>query len=268
MPARHIVVVAQVKGGGGKTATAAALASAWAHSGHTVITWDLDAGQCNLTQNLGIHPTGNHDLGAALERRHSGDDTSRITDALTDVTDNWRHAAADTVSMRSADQAIGANPGEGLFRLRELLDATDDHDISVVDTAGDLGILTSSAVTAADWVIVPVGPSKNHLTGARSICATVSNMARHHTGLQLGGIITTSVDKVSRNSADIVTAAADLAAAYNTTVLQPGIPTDTKVREAEIAGIDIVRYAPLSRAAIAYRDLAAAILTQLERGDL
>jgi chromosome partitioning protein len=86
---------------------------------------------------------------------------------------------------------------EQLTRLKRSLGALRGKvDLVFIDTPPDLGFLTTSALIAADWVLVPLTPSKYDLGGLQTFMANLQKVRRNfNPNLQLLGILLSRVKK-------------------------------------------------------------------------
>ena len=86
---------------------------------------------------------------------------------------------------------------EHLTRLKKSLAGLRGKvDLVFVDTPPDLGFLTTSALIAADWVLVPLTPSKYDLSGLQTFMANLAKVRRNfNPNLQLLGILLARVKK-------------------------------------------------------------------------
>jgi len=81
---------------------------------------------------------------------------------------------------------------DAFTRLRELLDGEQfqTFDFILIDSPPSLGVLTGNALTASDWLIIPMNPSLYSMQGANDLMATFSKVRKNfNPNLQLLGII-------------------------------------------------------------------------------
>ncbi|SJN25287.1 Chromosome (plasmid) partitioning protein ParA [Microbacterium esteraromaticum] len=137
-----------LKGGSGKTTTAADLVAFLTASGRRVLAIDLDQ-QGNLTTRLGV--TDDTEVSAVA------------ADVLVGEASAFE-AAIPSPSVPGARVLVGTQDLAGLDQRPEIITALRDHlpefvdqwDDVVIDTPPALGLLTLSALAAADVVIAPV----------------------------------------------------------------------------------------------------------------
>jgi len=143
------IVIAQQKGGVGKTTTAANIAVVLARNGARVLIVDTDP-QFALTRQLGLEVRS---LGANLVDVLAG--RAAVGDAIVagvhglDVIPAARELAGVEMSL------VG-ELGRELFLRGALQPALDGYEHVVIDTPPNLGLLTVNALVCADQVLAPV----------------------------------------------------------------------------------------------------------------
>jgi len=248
------IACANQKGGVGKTTTVVNLASYLAREGDRVLVVDLDP-QGNATSGLGVDR-------AALDRS--------VYDAVVDGHDLATlivQGTADGVDIVPASIALAGAEVElaGVDarerRLRRLIEpVAERYDVVFIDCPPSLGLLTVNALTAADSVLVPLQCEYYALEGLTQLLATI-DLVRDHLNprLALDGVVLTMADARTNLSADV---AAEARRHLGAKVFDTMIPRSVRLSEAPSHGLPIDRYAPESRGAIAYGDLAREFLVR------
>jgi chromosome partitioning protein len=143
-----VYTLAILKGGSGKTTTSADLAAALVGMGRRVLAIDLDQ-QGNLTKRLGV--TEDTELSAVAADVLVGE-ASALEAAVPSPSVPGVSVLVGSQDLASLDQRP-----EIITSLRDYLPELVDHwDDVVIDTPPALGLLTLSALAAADVVIAPV----------------------------------------------------------------------------------------------------------------
>src|ERR1051325_10983281 len=186
----RIVVVANQKGGVGKTTTAVNLAASVAAAEKRTLLIDADP-QGNASSGVGIRPrTVKRSLYEALIGKASLADVIVKTDIPTlDVLPATQDlAGAEIEFVDLPDRAE---------RLRKLLRELDGHayEYVFIDCPPSLGLLTLNALVAADRVIVPMQCEYYALEGLTHLMATIDRVkAAYNPGLAVEGIVLTMYD--------------------------------------------------------------------------
>lgn len=174
-----ILTTAIIKGGTGKTTTAAALAQAAASKGKRVLCVDLEP-QSNLSFFLQADSTrpGSYDL---LKRRAAAVDLIQPT---------AQHIDIITGSAELATITTRAGSGE---KLREALTPIKrSYDLIIIDTAPAFSDLVYNAILASDYLLIPLALDMPSIKGALQIHDVAENLrarAGHGAG-SFGAIIT------------------------------------------------------------------------------
>lgn len=166
------IAVYSVKGGVGKTTTAANLAWCSAAVGHRTLLWDLDAA-AGAGFLLGIDPERRLAAGDVFTRERDADDLIRPTEF-----ERLEVLPADE-SIRTLDRSFSAlGKRRRLARLTEELGARFDR--IVLDCPPVLNELSAQAMRAADIVIVPLPPSPLSARAFDLVAREVASHARRH----------------------------------------------------------------------------------------
>ena len=176
-----ILTVAAIKGGTGKTTTAAALAQAAAEEGRRVLAIDLD-GQGDLTFSLDGNPNkwGSYELLDGADLSQTIQHTPQGVD-LVPGTPKLANIHSKTGSARRLQKAI-----EPYIRGFELI---------IIDTPPTLGELTFNALQAATDLLIPLEADRHSLQGLYRITDIARQVKESNPKLNILGTIITRYDR-------------------------------------------------------------------------
>src|SRR4051794_13805360 len=189
----RVLVVANQKGGVGKTTTAINLSTALALAGQRVLVVDLDA-QANLTSGIGLKGQA-ADAGTIYQALTTPDIGDAAPFVLQTAIDNLSLIPADR-NLTGAEIDLVSLP-ERESRLRTLIRSVDgQYDYVFIDTPPSLGLLTLNALVAADAVLIPLNCEYFALEGLADLVATLRRIRGSlNPTLDVAGVVMTMHDE-------------------------------------------------------------------------
>ncbi len=245
-----VLAFANQKGGVAKTTTVHALGDALVERGRRVLLVDLDPQAC-LTYAAGVTLA---DDARSLHDVFVG--RASAADVLIER-DGYPALLPASIDLAGAEVHLLTKTGREHVLARALKPLVDTFDYVLIDCSPSLGILTINGLTAAHHVAIPFQCDTLSNRGVGQLLETVDDVHSFtNEQLRVLGGIATMFDARTRLARDVL---ADVTSAHGLEVLVPPIPKSIRVAEAPGFARSVLRHAPTSRAAAAYRELAATI---------
>ena len=251
----RVLAITNQKGGVGKTTTAVSLAGAFATMGRRTLLVDADA-QSNATSALGGSRYRHPNLYDALVGEAS------FNDCLTATEVPGLDLIGASLDLAAADLELAARPNRE-YLLRGLLSdpTARGYDVVLLDCGPSLGLMTLNALTAADAALAPVQCEYLALEGLTALLETIERVrSRFHPSLRLLGVVATMYDGRTKLSEEVV----EQLRRHLPSTFATIVPRSVRLSEAPSHQRTIFDYAPRSRGAEAYAELAAEVLARLE----
>ena len=240
------VAFANQKGGVAKTTTVHSLAEALVERDHDVLMVDLDPQAC-LTYAAGVDP---ETLAASLHDVLLG--RTKAADAIVET--DSADLLPSSIDVAGAEVHLLTKTGREFVLSRALKPLKSRYDAVLVDCGPSLGILTINGLTAAEAVVIPFQCETLSHRGVGQLLETVDDV-RSYTNddlVVLGGVAT-MYDGRTRLAREVLESVTEI---HGLDVLPPPIPKSVRVAEAPGRGRSVLRNAPHSKPAVAYRELA------------
>ncbi len=253
------IACANQKGGVGKTTTVVNLASYLALAGDRVLVIDLDP-QGNATSALGIDRARDKSVYDAVI------DDAQLADLAIETQVDGLTLVPSSMALAGAEVEL-APLEQRERRLAGLLaPVRSEYDYIFIDCPPSLGLLTINALTAADSTLIPIQCEYFALEGLGQLLATIRLITDHlNPRLEVKGAVLTMYDMRTRLSSEV---GVEVRRHLGDRVYETIIPRSVRLSEAPSHGRPIHLFAPDSRGAHAYRDLAAEMRARDERPGL
>lgn len=182
----QVITIANHKGGVGKTTTAHALTTGLLHKGYKVLAIDLDP-QTNFTYTAGLdQQEDTPDIYELFKARGAVPSLQAIRETPAGFS-----MIAGALGLAGADMEFSQQGRE--YILKEIIESIKEkYDYCVIDTPPILGILTVNALTASNFVIVPIEADIYSLQGLSQLQGVIANAKKYsNPDLQIAGLLIT-----------------------------------------------------------------------------
>lgn len=249
------IVIANQKGGVGKTTTTINLSASLAELGKRVLVVDMDP-QGNTTSGLGVDKEEENTVYEMLLEEKTLEECLRreIFPNLSLIPANVNLAGAEI-------ELVNVENKENL--LKNALDQIKEaYDFILIDCPPSLNILTINSMCAGDTVLVPIQCEYYALEGLSQLMHTIDLVKeRLNSDLEMEGVVFTMYDARTNLSLQVVE---NVKNNLDQTIYKSIIPRNVRLAEAPSHGLPITIYDTKSAGAEAYRLLAEEVI---HRGD-
>lgn len=253
-----VIVVANNKGGVGKSTSGLVLADVFMKKGKRVLFVDTDP-QANSSATYHAVIDGENTLYDLLEGECTAEEAIQSTD-IGDI-------IASDPSLASVQMKYTAIPAKlvALKKAIAQIGKTRDYDYVIIDTAPTLEFYTSMALFAADGVLIPVSADLYAIGGLNTILGFIRQVKEaFNEKLEVYGVFITAYDQRTALGKDCKANLPVKGEELGFHVFEP-VRICQDVRNAQAAGMMLLDYAPECNAAADYIALAEEIMKRYEQ---
>lgn len=245
----QVIAIINQKGGVGKTTTALNLAAYIAKAGKSVLVLDCD-------------PQGNATSGLGIDKRSVENTTYDILLGSTPVASAVVETGRPNLYVLPANsdlagaevELVSVDNREGQLK-KSLTNLT--YDYVFIDCPPSLGLLTINALTAAQWVLIPVQAEYYALEGLSQLLETMQHVRKGvNPDLELLGVVATMHDSRTTLADNVYE---ELKKHFGEKLFTTVIPRNVRLAEAPSYGKTVLEHDRWSKGARAYKQLAKEI---------
>ena len=255
--------IANQKGGVGKTTTTLSLGAALARFGKRVLVMDLDPHAC-ATIHLSFFP-GTFRWSALDIFKHFIDKDEFNARDFNPSEVIYKCKFFDFVPshirLSDLESDLRDVPGKGLILRNWIKKIGTDYDYILIDCPPQMGVLLVNALVAADQLIIPIQTDFLALHGLKLIFDTMRLLNKVLKRPIYYRTLATMYDRRAGACRRVLKL---LRQKMGRRMFSTVINTDTKFREASARGEVVLDYAPKSRGALEYMQLAREVLESRE----
>ena len=242
-----IYAISNHKGGVGKTTSTINIGAALATKKKRVLLVDLDP-QANLTQSLGIKESE-----ITIYDHLKGEKMISPFEYKKNL-----YVLPSSLDLSAAEIELSSEPGREYILKEFLLKLNDKYDYILIDCPPSLGLLTINALTASNYVIIPMQAEFLPLRGLAKLNEVIGKIkTRLNKNLEIGGIFLTQYDSRKILNRDVAESVSEF---FGKKFLKSKISNNIALAEAPSQGKDIFSYNRNCKGASDYLELIEELL--------
>jgi len=244
-----IYAISNHKGGVGKTTSTINIGAALAAKKKKVLLVDLDP-QANLTQSLGINKAE-----ITIYDNLKGEKLISPVECKSNL-----YVLPSSLDLSAAEIELSAEPGREYILKEFLSKLKDRYEYILIDCQPSHGLLTINALTASDFVIIPMQAEYLPLRGLAKLTEVINKIqARLNVDLKIGCVFLTQYDSRKILNRDVADSVEEF---FGNKFLKSKISSNIALAEAPSQGKDIFSYNKNCKGAEDYAVLVNEILQQ------
>lgn len=250
----QVIAVINQKGGVGKTTTSINVAAYLAKSGKSVLVVDFD-------------PQGNATSGLGLDKQKIENNTTlevlfgsvQLDKAICETSIPNLYVLPANANLASAEVELVDKQNRELQLQKVLKNLT--YDFVIIDCPPALGLLTINALSASNFLLIPVQAEYYALEGLSQLLSVVQRVRQGlNTNLELLGVVVTMYDSRTILAEQVYS---ELKKYFNDKLFTTIIPRNVRLAEAPSYGKAIAEHDKWSKGARAYKQLTKEFLKRV-----
>lgn len=254
-----VISLINLKGGVGKTVSSINIASSFAKCGKKVLIIDTDS-QGNIAKSLGMNPNDMDNTMVDLISEAIDDEVTqkRVKECIRQA-GNLDIIPSNLLLSKLEYKLMNAVSRETI--LKDIVSQLEDmYEYIIIDCPPSLGLMVKNALTASDYVLIPVEAHYLSFDSLMDMLDTVDTVKKKlNPNLQIAGIFLTMYQSRTLMGQGVKDKVHEI---YGNTikVFDDCIPFSIKASEQTLAGKSLIDIAPQHPISLAYMNIAKELM--------